>query len=526
MPVAKQAIDDFLARRPEQKLEVRGRDPSWLRDVIWRATGREYQPKVPWTGSDRDVRQLEALTLALIKQRALLYYAPRVGKTKVCIDWISHLVAVGWVQRALIIPHAPVGVDEWERQLPIYSDLQMAIVRSGPGSAEALAEGLGYGHGVVVTWSTLQQIFTEKRVVQRGGRKGANKLYPDHEALRIAADCFQALVVDEIHQTNDPDSLRFGMISDLAPELLDGCPWRLGLTGTPFGRDPFGLWAQARIVDGGQSLSRNYYFFQQAFGRSVYNHFSRTKQEWVFDPKKMPALQEKLSHLTLSCRLEEIQDVSVLHSTVELRMERQQEAEYRRLIGDLIAAEDQQVRNIFVRLRQVSSGHLPFIDDDGNERVADFPSAKLQWLDDFFADLGHGMQVVVFHEFVRTGARICEMLERHKIKHSRLWGGSKDRREDIAAFQERRVQVIVANHATGGTGTDLSAAEYMCVVESPVGVIGREQMLARPMARTKPMVVDDLVCSPVERKILAYYASGKSLNDEFRGGRDLAREIG
>ncbi len=528
MPTSPEALQSFLDRQPEPKFEVRGKDPAWLLDVIYRTTGLPFQPKTPWTGSDRDQRQLEGVAFALVVKQVLLYYGMRVGKTKLSLDWLQHLVHVQWIRKALVIPPSPIVVDEWERQIPMHSDLDLSIIRSGPTAPNDLVDALdSTSAGVVVTWSTLQTIFASKRL----SRKGTPKLYADRAALREAMAFFQALVVDEIHGCNDWSTLRYDIISELAPEDPQQVPWRLGLTGTPFGRNPFGLWAQGRIVDGGRTLSRSYPFFCEAFGRSIYSHFARNRREVVFDQAKMPPLRAKLEHIVLTCRLEEIQDVEVIASQVELTMLREQAAAYRELIQELIDAQDgdpdaaNRTSAIFVRLRQVASGYRVFTDEDGEERSVDFPSAKLAWLDDFASDVDPDLKVVVFHEFVRSGERISDLLTKRKIKHARLWGGTKDRSSVIRSFQEGGVQWLIANFSTGGIGIDLSAADYMCIYESPVSVITRQQMLARPLARQRPLVVDDLICAPVEHRILSFQAEGRSLQELFHQPQKLIREV-
>lgn len=521
--ISPRAIEAYFAKQPEPIFPVRGKDPEWLLDVIKKTTKCDFRPKRAWTGSDRDVRQLEAITLSIVKKRLLLYYAPRTGKTRISLDWIQHLRRCDWVRRALVVPHAPVGLDEWEIQTPVESDLQGIFIRSGPRAGLQLCDALESDCDFVcVAPSTLQTLFSEKRL----NRRGVPKLYVAKEALAEMAGFYDAFVCDEIHGAMWQASLRHEIVVGLAHHA----DWRLGLTGTPFGRDPFGLWGQSYIIDGGATLGRTYYFFEQAFGREVYNHFTPTKTSLEFNPKMMEALQARMAHMTLACSLEEIQDVEVIASVVKLKMSRQQEKAYKQLIDDMVRAQQEdtkKVTSIFVRLRQVSSGFQPFNDEDGEQKVIEFADApKYEWLSDLLANLGStGVKVVVFHEFVATGQRLKKLCEKLKISHDWLWGGTKDKMTTRMGFQEGDTQVLIANWQTGGTAVNLSAADYMCVFESPTGVIARTQMMARPMARSRPLLVDDLVCSPVEEKILTFHEQGKELMDQFRGGGNLAKEL-
>ena len=526
MPTSPEAIERFLKWIPDPIIEVRGQAPAYLLEQIKTKTGIEFKPKTPWGNSDRDQRQLEAITLALLKERLLLYYAARTGKTKIGLDWLEHLRKANLINKALIIPHSPVGVDEWERQVPIHSNLACSFIRSGPHSIEQFLEALeSTSTGIVLTWSTLQQLFSVKQLSKRG----TAKYRMDRPTLRLAAPHFQALIVDEIHRINDPSSLRFGIISELAPESTDSLRWRLGLTGTPFSRNPFGVWSQARIVDGGESLSRSFFFFREAFGKEQYQHFARFKQEYVFDKKKMDLLRSKLAPRMLTCRLEDIQDVNVIASEVPLQMTAEQTKAYRGLIKNIVDKRIEgivEMENTFIRLRQISSGLQVFTDIDGNRRELEISSCKHAWLEDFLSDLDPSLKVVIFHEFIASGRRICKLLEKLKIKHEWLHGGSKNKMGSITEFQTGKAAVLVANHTTGGTGVDLSAAHYVCVFESPVSAIAREQMQARPMARgAAPLVLDDLICSPVEQKIRLFHEEGRSLAELFQRPKSFIKEL-
>src|SRR5262249_38968999 len=145
------------------------------------------------------------------------------------------------------------------------------------------------------------------------------------------------------------------------------------------------LWAQAFLIDRGHTLGFNYYFFQQAFGTSKRNYFSG-RPEWTFDKSLMPLLEYKLSSLALSYRREEVTDQTVWSDMVTLHLYGDQLAAYHDVINKLIkmdSGDTVEILNSFHRLRQVSSGYLPFDDDDDNRHVIHFKAnTKLEWLTD------------------------------------------------------------------------------------------------------------------------------------------------
>jgi hypothetical protein len=525
MPTSPEAISRFLLEKPEPPpFAFRGADPARLDDVIWGVGEHELLAK---TMPRR--HQLEGLAFALWARRALLFFEMRTGKTKLALDFVSHLiVSEQIIGRALIIAHAPIGADEWENQIPQHSHLDVRRVRSGPDAFEQFERAArGNCDAVLISWSTLQQIFTVKRPATQGRNKGKEKLYVNRERCRELARCFDAAVIDEIHMAGHSDTLRF----NIAAELIQRCEWRLGLTGTPFGRDPMLLWAQAYLMDSGYALGRSFFFFRAAFGKPKYNPFTRAMTDYVFDAKKLPLLREKMAAMTLTCELREIQEVNVLSGVVRLDMSYEQRRAYEEAIDNLIklrTGEVAEIDNIFVRLRQIASGYLPFVNDEGEERIVDFPdAAKYAWLEDTLSELPDGMQCVIFHEFIHSGERICALLKRLKIRHEWLYGGAKRRPELLARFQSGQSRILVANAATGGMAINLSAADYLVFFESPASVIARRQAEARPLARgARPLVIDDVVCAPVEQKLLDFVQEGQSLRDALlKDPKKLAQQL-
>jgi len=504
MPTSQAAIRKYLLEQPTapvaQRL-FRGAGSRALRDSILASGGHELLTK-----TDPYQHQLEGLAFALWAKRGLLFYEMRTGKTKLSLDWLSYLIYSGQLtKKALIIAHAPVGVDVWEHEAALHSYLDIAVVRSGSAATDQLVDALASRcDAVLISWSTLQTIFA----VKQEGRKKV--LYADRATLRAAAEFFDAAIVDEIHMAGHWDTLRFTMAS----ELLARCRWRLGLTGTPFGRDPLLLWGQVYLIDGGAALTRAFPFFREAFCTTRYNQFSRG-QDYTFDQQKMPLLREKLQGLTLHCALADVQDVNVLKGIVRLSMSAEQARAYDEAVDRLVELRTGQAVEIdatFVRLRQIASGFLPFDDTAGERRVVDFPDAsKLAWLDDFLDNLPD-LQVVVMHDFIHSGDRICKLLEKHKIKYDWLRGGTPNRPQILERFRNCETRVLVTNVATGGMSIDLAICDYLLFFEAPPSAIIRKQAEARPLARgSRPLVMDDLVCSPIELKILDFHATGEDL---------------
>jgi hypothetical protein len=534
VPTSPEAINRFLAAKPQSTIDIKGKGQDWCLDLIAKIfNGAQPRFKTP-----PRLSQIQGLAFGLWAQRVLWYWDPRTGKTKLSLDWLSFLRDTGKVRRALIIAHAPIGIDEWQSQYRLHSKLDIRFVRSGKTAWDDLCDALeSDADAVCTTWSTLQELFSEMRPVARGAKVGRNKRYPDYAKLRAVAELFDCAIIDEIHKAMNDQALRF----KIAVELVKHCRWRAGLTGTPFGRNPFVLWAEAFLMDGGESLSTSRFFFEEAFGDRAYHHFNRLGYQYVFPKpgsrnheRQMDILRGKLQHMVMSLALSDIQDTNVISNVIELTMLPKQRAAYRLAIGDHIEATKerasrQAIENIFLRLRQIASGFTVVTDPDTDEQhILDLDCAKLDWLEETFADIGDEFKVVIFHEYTHSGERLVQLFKKLKIKCGWIYGGTPmgERRKIIDRFQEGDLPVIISNAATGGTAINLSRADWLLFYESPPGVISRKQAESRPLARgERPLVMDDLVCASIEQRILDFNAEGKSFLDALVGDRDLIKRL-
>jgi hypothetical protein len=523
MPISKKAIEAFLTKPLPHLPKFKGADEAALMRLIYDSTG---QPYAPITTPRK--HQLDGVAFALYQRRAVLQYDPRLGKTKMALDWAMHLRKANlWRagKKGLVIAHSPVGLSVWKHEIAKHSNLSACYVQNDVQEfIDALATDVDL---IVLPWSGLQAIFSEKRLAQRGRRAGKPKLYPFYAALHIAAEEFGLVIADEIHMCNNHMSLRF----KIAAKIIEGCRFRLGLTGTPIGRNKLAIWPSSYLLDEGAALSASYPFFEAAFSARKKNWFGRHKglfknektgvetwanYDYVFDNDKLPLLQAKLATLAISYKLKEVRAVDVRPDVIELTMSLEQAEAYNEVVqrARMIHSGDvHEIQNSFVRLRQISSGFIPFTDSDGKQHMRQFTHpSKVEWLSDLLEKIDPDLALIIFHEFTESGDRICGLLEAAKIKHAWFYGGTKDK-DAIGKFQRGDINVLVANTAKGGMSIDLHRADYMLFYESPVSPITRTQAEARPLAEQRgkrPLIIDDLVCSPIERRVRELVREGKN----------------
>lgn len=514
-PTVEERVKAYLAEIPEPAPDFKNMSKKRLIRCIETYTGVEYRPlTVP------DPHQLVCLAFACWNPRAFLFVAMRLGKTKISLDWAQLLRDSGaWRGKGIVIAHAPIGLDVWESEAAKHSKLNVRIVRR---KLQEFEDALNSDADLIVTpWSGIQATFTEKRL----NRKKQNALYPDFSLLEQTAPHFDLAIIDEIHRAQDP----FSLWTKCAISLLNSCDFRLGLTGTPFGRNGFHLWSQTFLLDDGEALGKNYLFFQRAFGNKPVKMRRTCRTLITFSRRKLPLLRQKLAHMFISYEFKEVRTVREQKRVVRLRMRGDQLKHYNQALADaekqrqMLADPDTetlQMENTFLRLRRIAAGHVPFVDEAGTKLLMHTQSnAKLDWFKETVKEWDGQTATVVFFNYRATGEDLSAFLTKQKIPHHLLYGGTKDTAKVVRDFEEGRIKWLLANGVKGGTAIDLTAADTEIFYESPVDPKTRKQAEARPFGRERgdrKLIIEDVVCAPVDLRVLGFIAEGTNMMEEFR----------
>lgn len=497
MPIDPEAIERFLSYTPNPPPHVKGLPERELYAMIKDATGVEFTPK-----TTPKAPQLESVAFSLILRKTLIFMWMRMGKTKTALDWASHLRKSGvWKGRGIVIVPSPIVLGVWPSEAAKHSDLTTVTARLSFDDLLAAIDSTS--DLVLVTWSGLQEMLTTKLHTKRG-----NKLVVDADAAQELSRFYDLAIIDEVHLAKNKDSLRF----QLASTILKPTEFRMGLTGTPFGRNVFDIWAQFFLIDNGRTFGYNYFFFEQAFGRKVKSPFAPSGFEFKFDKEKLPIVEERIASISLSYKTKDGE--APPPNRVMLDMPRNQRNAYNKVVdqmrGDAIK-DDQRRKNHYVELRMISSGYRPFRNDDGKVEYVHFKShAKAEWLANLIDEINPEMQIILFYEYTETGRWVTEMLRKRKLKYG--WVRQATNKYDLVEqFQKRKIQWFVAQSVSANMGIDLSVADYQAFIESPSAPTVRLQAESRGLSslRENPIILEDIIASPTEMKIFKNVKEGK-----------------
>lgn len=442
------------------------------------------------------------------------------GKTMLAIAAGRYFQAMGKAKRWLIIVPNKPNKFEWAREVAKHSPRAGCLVLKGTteqkwaalAATEALfiVETVG---GLVRMVSALKPLKKKRKVVMRRG-KVVMKLRPVVSRVRKLVAAVDGLVIDESTEVKNKKTLPFRICRQISLRAHVV----LGMSGTPFGDDPEDLWSQLYLIDLGETLGETLGLFRAAFFSEKENGWGG--YEYTFRTSKKAELHRVLANRVLRYRAKDIDLPRATEIIKYVTLPRAARGIYDRARDALIAARGdwQESKNLFLRMRQISSGFVGFRDVETRERQLTVLDAqpKLDLMLATIETIPHEYKIVIFHEYTYSGNKIAAALDDMNIGYARLYGGTKDAGAELARFDKDpncRVQII--NNKAGSMGLNLQVARYVMYYEAPVSVIKRKQSRARVVRQEskhdRVFIYDFVVKGTVDQQILDSYKSSEDL---------------
>ena len=318
------------------------------------------------------------------------------------------------------------------------------------------------------------------------------------------------------------DSLYFRMCRKIANHAR----FRYCLTGTPFGTDPQDLWSQYYVLDGGESLGESLGLLREACFSGSQGYFGGT--EWTLKKSSKPDIRRFLDHSTLRYEESECLDLPPqIFQTIHVPAPADLLSYYERIVHDFREASGDitVMQNVFVLMRQLTSGFMTGRDDAGEKVYKNFnPNPKLDATEELIRLLPNGEKLVIFNSYVHTGEMIeARVRQIGGFDYERVWGGATHKTERIDRFRnDLNCRILILNDQAGALGLNLQAARRVIYYECPCSPIVRAQSEKRchRSGQTGAVYYYDLVMrGTVDEKILKAVRAGKDLMEELLRGR-------
>ncbi|MGQ7328301.1 SNF2-related protein [Streptococcus suis] len=264
------------------------------------------------------------------------------------------------------------------------------------------------------------------------------------------------VVIDELSSFKSWLSKRFKAFMAMRPYMKRV----VGLTGTPSSNGLMDLFAEFKVIDGGERLGR----FIGEF-RSRYFEEGRRNGNIVYEYIPMDyaecQIQDKISDITISMKALDYLDMPELISTKKLvRMSEKEKEKYSQFKKEYVLSEldglevtAANAASLTNKLVQLSNGAV-YSDD---HKVVPLHEQKLDALEDIL-ESANGEPVLVAYWFKHDLARIMGRLEKLKVKSRVL-----KTEEDIREWNKGNVSVGLLHPAGAGHGLNLQKGGHHLV---------------------------------------------------------------
>ncbi len=398
-----------------------------------------------------------------------LLMAPRTGKTKTFIDYVSILHTLGRVDRVLIFcPVSVMGVwrDEFEAHCPV--NYRLLVWDSDSRKTTPLPRfGDGLLDVVVINYDALSTPGSVYR--DKGGYKRRSKSRGGRFTVFAALDAWQphAIGLDESHRIKSPTAKK----SKLVWKLGDSADYRVIMTGTVVTKKKrvFDIWSQWQFLNPSRFDDMSFREFKAHFGRWIQlNGYSK----WLGNINTRE-LHRRIHQDAFAITREECFDLPErlppeiiwvpLTDSGPAYDDMARDMIHRIETGEITEASLKIVQ--LIRLRQITSGVARTVPSDEypNGRLHRVGQEKLDVLRDLLVDLQENDEkVVIAAQFVSDIKAIVSVCDQLKIKCFELYGAISrlDRDKNIKSFRAHTDEcaVFVMQPAAGSLGIDLSTA--------------------------------------------------------------------
>jgi hypothetical protein len=418
-----------------------------------------------------------------------------LGKTVQALGVLIDRAADG---PALVVAPTSVG-ENWVRETQRFAPTLTARLYRDSDRA-ALIESADENDLIIVSYQLLQR-----------------------DAKRFAARPWNTLVLDEAQFIKNSQTKTSQAVRGIDAQ------WRIGLSGTPLENHLGELWSLFRTISPG--LLGSWDRFRNRFADPIERHkddqrrqsLARLVRPFILRRTKDKVLKElpPRTEVTLQAELSKAERKRYEDTRVAAL------AELSGAGGEEQQAGHKRIRTLawLTRLRQLAC-HPRLVDT-----TWDKGSAKLDLLMELVEELREEEhRALVFSQFVKHLTVVRETLDRRGIAYQYLDGATpaKDRQRRVDAFQSGEGELFLISLKAGGTGLNLTGADYVIHLDPWWNPAVEDQATDRAhrIGQERPVTVYRLVAEgTIEEQILALHADKRELVAGVLDGTDRAARM-
>ncbi|MBC5994080.1 DEAD/DEAH box helicase [Pontibacter cellulosilyticus] len=269
---------------------------------------------------------------------------------------------------------------------------------------------------------------------------------------------FDYIILDESQAIKNPDSNTSRSVRELKSRH------RLILTGTPVENSTMDLWSQMSFINPG--LLGNQHFFRNEFLKPIEKDKDEQKTRKLHSLIKPFILRRHKSQVAKELP-EKIEQTTFCKMTEEQEHAYEETKSYYRnkILKNLEEHGPGNTQFMLLqgltKLRQIANH--PLMTDPGYEGESGKLKEVLRMTKNIVAK---GHKVLIFSQFVKHLDIIRKSLDEKEISYTYLDGNTKNRHEQVERFQsDQSIQVFLISLKAGGVGLNLTAADYVFILD-------------------------------------------------------------
>jgi len=344
---------------------------------------------------------------------------------------------------------------------------------------------------------------------------------------------YECIVLDESQAIKNPSSQNYA-----AAMLLTG-KCRFVMTGTPIENSLTDLWAQMNFINPGLLGSRNAFEKQYSSNSDEDEtaHLQRLIHPFILRRTKEQVCKDlpSITRQTIWCDMDDI---------LSSAYERLKSAERNHIIhiDKNIGEYRTSIFSALMRLRLAANDPRLLVaqDKDKNSSNTIFDSSlyneahspkRDEILDRIVSLSREGHKVLLFSNFVTQLELLEKDLQQRNIRYLKLTGGSnaETRQSMVDRFQQdNSITCFLISLKAGGTGLNLTAADYVFILTPWWNAAAEEQAIDRTyrIGQTRPVMVYDFITrNSIEQKMLDLKDRKTKLSQTYIGNNDPYSDI-
>ena len=328
------------------------------------------------------------------------------------------------------------------------------------------------------------------------------------------------IVLDEAQHIKNPRTKRARAVNALKADF------KIVTTGTPIENNLTDLWSIFRFINPGLLGSLKNFNTKFATPIEKYNDeiaanaLKKLIQPFILRRTKAQVLKDLPPRTEITLKVELSEKERAFYEA--LRQEALSE------INNMKGALEQNRMHIFAMLTRLRRAccHPKLITPE-----LDIPSSKLATLNELLDELrANNHRVLIFSQFTGHLQLIRQMLQKKEITYQYLDGStpSRKRQQAVEDFQAGQGDVFLISLKAGGTGLNLTAADYVIHMDPWWNPAVEDQASDRAhrIGQDKPVTIYRLVArDTIEEKIVELHSQKKDLAEKLLQGSDMSSKM-